>query len=151
MYVISSTVPINTEGAMALTPEQVWAGLVMKAENAVPFVPGMDDCRVVERFDGGLVRDVSFRGNAMRERVFFDAPVQVRFERVGGPKTWVTNVISESPMGPLLVFTFGVTFEGVAEGSAQERQRGDEMKQAYVAAVGATLRTVRELASAGQQ
>jgi hypothetical protein len=150
MYVLSSSVPINPAGAAPLRPDQVWAGLVLKAENAVPFVPGMEYCRIVERFDGGLVREVSFRGQAMRERVTFHPPVQVRFDREDGNRgTWVTNVISESPFGPLLTFTFGVTFDGVAENSPEERDRGDAMKAAYVAAIEATLGRVRQLAREG--
>jgi hypothetical protein len=151
MFVLSHAVLINPPGATpVLTREQVWRGLVMKAENAVPFVPGMDYCRVVERHADGLTRDVSFRGQPMRERITFAPPVQVRFDRIDSPATtWVTNTVSDSDEGLLLVFTFGVTIDGVPAGSEAERQRGAQMREAYVAAVGATLAKVRELAAAG--
>ncbi len=50
---------------MPLTRELVWAGLVMKAENAVPFVPGMQECAVAERFEGGFIRNVLINGRRL--------------------------------------------------------------------------------------
>ena len=57
MYTLSFAVEVNPEGATpVLTAEQVWKGLEMKAENAVPFVPGMTRCEVIERHGVSLLR-----------------------------------------------------------------------------------------------
>lgn len=123
----------------------------MKAENALPFVPGMEACDVVERTATGLVRDVSFRGSRMRERITLTPPIQVLFERIDSPDNagWITNVISDTEAGLLLTFTFAVTFEGAEEGPDAERRKGEEMRGAYVAAVAATLDRVRDLVRSG--
>ena len=86
----------------------------------------------------------------MRERIVFTPDVEVYFERVdpsnGG---WITNVISESNRGLLLTFTFALTFPGVGEGSEEERQRGDAVKESYIAAISATLTETRRRAREG--
>ncbi len=50
MYSLSYAIEVNPSGASpVLSAEQVWKGLEMKANNAVPFVPSMTRCEVVER------------------------------------------------------------------------------------------------------
>ena len=150
MFALSYTTDVNPPGATpVLTRSQVWQGLVMKAEDARPFVPGMEKCEVVEHFDGGLVRDVSFKGDAVRERITFTPDIQVHFDQFERG-SWITNVISESERGLLLTFTFAVMFPGVQPGSTAERERGESMRGAYVAAVAATLDRVRAMSRDGR-
>jgi hypothetical protein len=145
MYAISSAFEVNPAGETTrISREQMWKGLVMKAEYAVPFVPAMKDCRIVQQFEDGFLREVHLRGVVMRERIIFTPDVEVYFERVDPPNGgWITNVISESDRGLLLTFTFALTFPGVAEGTDEERHRGDAVKESYVAAIAATLAETR--------
>ena len=131
---------------------QVWAGLVMKAENAVPFVPAMQSCVVIERYRDGLLREVVNRGHTFRERITFTPPVEVYFERVDTPDNagWITNVVSESDNGLILSFTFAVRFPGVVPDSEDERKHGIAMQGSYGQAVQTTLDTVRRLVTAGK-
>jgi hypothetical protein len=48
---------MTTRGSPCSRGRRVWRGLVMKAENAVPFVPAMTRCEVVERRENQLVRE----------------------------------------------------------------------------------------------
>src|SRR5437899_11605292 len=73
-----------SSGEPRLTRSQVWKGLVMKAENALPFVPGMAVCTVVERFEDGLVRDIVFRGEGAREKITFRPEEKVTVVRLSG-------------------------------------------------------------------
>ena len=149
MYTLSHAIPVNPSGAEPrLSREQVWRGLEMKAENALPFVPGMSKCEVVERSYIMILRDVTFAGNSHRERILLHKPVQVQFERVG-ENGFIQNTISDSDSGLWLAFTFGLNFPGTESGSAAEQAKGDEMKQAYIGAVGATLDRVRQLVRDG--
>lgn len=153
MYAMSAAVEVNPPGVEpVLSREQVWRGLVMKAENALPFVPSMQACDVVSRTDNGLLREIKLGGNTFREQITFTPEVEVMFERVGTTTNagWITNVISESDRGLLLTFTFGLVFPGVEPGSAAEKQKGDSLKSDYLGAIGATLRTVRKLISEGR-
>jgi hypothetical protein len=153
VYALSAAVLVNPPGvAPILTVEQVWRGLVMKAENALPFVDAMQECHVIERFTDGFVREIVLRGVRMRERITFTPPVQVHFQRLEaqGYDGWITNVISESDRGLMLVFTFCVGFPDAPSGSAEERQRGDAVKASYGGAVASTLKAVRTLVSEGK-
>jgi hypothetical protein len=153
MYTLSVAVDVNPpDAAPRLTQEQVWRGLVMKAENAVPFVPRMQSCEVLERWEGGLLREVVNAGSRFREKIAFTPMVEVLFERLDTADNagWITNVISESGHGLLLTFTFAVNLPGVAPGTPEERAKGEAMKHSYIGAVTATLARVRELVSEGK-
>ncbi|PQM26013.1 DUF1857 domain-containing protein [Sphingopyxis lindanitolerans] len=150
MFILSHAVEINPPGAsIALTVGQVWAGLVLKAEDALPFVPAMRRCDLLERGAGCLRRAISFGDQDFEEQVTFYAPRLVRFDRVGSDD-FILNIISDSAVGLLLSFTFAISFPGVADGSEEEHARGEAMREAYVGAVAATLAKVRELASHGE-
>jgi hypothetical protein len=114
-------------------------------------VPSMKSCEVLERYEGGLLREVVNGPHRFREKITFTPQVEVLFERVGTVENagWITNVTSESEHGLLLTFTFSVTLPGVAPGSPDERQRGEEMRDSYVGAVKATLARVRQLVTEG--
>jgi hypothetical protein len=145
MYLLSHAVDVNPPGAEpVLNQDQLWRGLEMKAENALPFVPGMTQCDVIERDQNIILRDVTFAGTSHRERITLHAPVQVHFERVG-ENGFIDNTISESAHGLMLSFTFGLDFPGTAPGSPEERAKGDHMRHAYIAAVAATLERVRKM------
>lgn len=141
MHALAYTLPVNPPGTtVPLTREMVWNGLVMKAENAVPFVPGMDECRVTERFDGGFYREILINGRRLTERITLTPQAQVLFERVDGKgnvRGWIGNVLSEGEDGLLLTFVLNVE-------AADER----DMKQTYTMAIASTLRRTRELVSA---
>src|SRR4051812_31704829 len=72
MIYVSKEVAANEgvqSGHPKLSRSDIWKGLVMKAENALPFVPGMAKCSIVKRMPNGLVRDIIFRGEDARERI----------------------------------------------------------------------------------
>jgi hypothetical protein len=107
---------------------------------------------VIERWSDGLLREVVNDGNRFREKITFSPPVEVLFERVGTEDNagWITNVISESEHGLLLTFTFAVNLPGVTPGTAEERAKGEAMRESYVGAVKATLARVRQLVGEGK-
>ncbi len=145
MYAISASYDVNPDGeTVTINREQMWKGLVMKAEYAVPFVPAMEDCKIIERYPDGFLREIHLRGTVMRERIIFTPEVQVYFKRIdpvdGG---WITNVLSDSDRGLILTFTFALTFPGTAPGSNEEKKRGDDVRASYVSAVDATIAETR--------
>src|SRR5258708_19431093 len=87
MFTMTRSVPVNDRGdpdIPVLNRDQVWKGLELKAENALPFVPKMTKCDTVERGDNYLVRDIVFRGEPARERVTFYPKRLVQFDRLSG-------------------------------------------------------------------
>ena len=153
MYTMAASIDVNPAArSVELTRDLVWRGLVMKAENALPFVPAMQECTVVGRFENGLVRTIALRGERLTERITFTPQVQVLFERTdenGTPAGWIANILSEGERGLLLTFMVNIVLSGVTPGSDEEQQRGETVKASYVEAIETTLRTMRSLAAKG--
>ena len=145
MYRLSRTVPVNEPGQVYLSRHEVWAGLLKKAHNALPYVPQMQKCDVVEKGEGWLLRDILLNNTPLRERVAFEPEKRVIFDRVGGVEPGrIENIIGEDEQGNLtLTFAFGLTREGIPEGSEAERKHFAPMEGAYFGAVAATLGAVR--------
>lgn len=150
MYELSRTIAVNDDPSQpVLSRADVWSGLVMKAGNALPFVPQMKKCEVVERGDGWLIRDIVIPGDvALRERVTFEPGHRVIFERIGGSEPGrIVNALGEDTDGNLtLTFAFALAKAGIPENSEAERAHFAPMQGAYFGAVASTLAAVRRTA-----
>ena len=122
MYTLSRTIPVNEPGKPLLSRHDVWVGLEMKANNALPFVPIMQKCEVIERGAGWLTRDILLKGVPLREKVSFEPEKRVIFERIAGSEPGrIENIIGEDEHGNLtLTFSFSLGKEGLADGSRPE-------------------------------
>lgn len=151
MIYVSKEVPVNTSlaaGQPRLTRSQVWKGLVMKADNALPFVPGMAKCDVVERTANGLVRDIVFRGEDARERITFYPERKVVFLRLSGNADGfiVNEVLGDTDDDLRLRFSFALQLVDAASDSAKEQEFRQIMERDYLKAVDATLEAIRKMA-----
>ena len=149
MFSVEHSVPVNPDlapGAPALTRHHVWLGLMLKAEDAVPFVPAMSYCKVTGRFDNGLFRDIVFGGEAMTEKILFHPEKKVEFIRTAGIEMGtIVNEILEGEDGELhLRFAFTLEREGIAHGSPEEQEFADTMARGYLIAVQATVDEIRK-------
>ena len=148
MIYVTNAIPVNAEGEPELTRSDVWAGLVMKADNALPFVPAMTFCEVLERrgeheFD----RDIEFRGQRFTERITLEPESRVTFTRIAGDVLGtIANEIEERDGELFLRFSFALVLKGVAPGSAEEADYAEGMKVDYLKAVEATLGAIRRVA-----
>jgi hypothetical protein len=148
MIFVTHQLPVNAAGEPRLTRQDVWDGLVLKANNALPFVPSMTYCEVTERYSDTIFdRDIDFRGERFTERITLEAPHRVTFTRIAGP---VLGTIANEIEGPAddlsLRFSFALVVEGVAGGSAAEQEYADSMTGDYLKAVAATLNAMRRIA-----
>ena len=150
MVQASRTIKVNTDpDEPRLTRSLVWRGLMMKAENPLPFVPVITACRIVERQgEGRFVREIVDKGDTITEVVTFHPERMVRFERTSGRVLGtILNEIVEDADGDLaLKFTFNLSVEGIAAGSAGEREFAAAMEEGYLMAVAATLKAMRKIA-----
>ena len=149
MIFVTHALPVNVDGEPRLGRANVWDGLVLKANNALPFVPSMTYCEVTERHsDTVFDRDIDFRGQRFTERITLEQPHRVTFTRIAGP---VLGTIANEIEGPeddlRLRFSFALVVAGVEGGSKEERQYADSMTGDYLKAVAATLNAMRRLAS----
>jgi hypothetical protein len=149
MIYVSHQLPVNAPGQPLLHRTAVWDGLVLKANNALPFVPSMTFCEVTERHgDTVFDRDIDFRGQRFTERITLEAPHRVVFTRIAGP---VLGTIANEIEGPdddlRLRFSFALVVSGMAGGSPGEQEYADSMTGDYLKAVEATLTAMRKLAT----
>jgi hypothetical protein len=149
MIYVSHQLPVNEPGHPRLTRTDVWAGLVMKANNALPFVPSMTFCEVVARHsDTVFDRDIEFRGQRFTERITLEAPHRVVFTRIAGPVLGtIANEVEGGDDDLRLRFSFALVVAGVMGGSGEEKEYADGMTTDYLKAVAATLTAMRRLAA----
>ena len=147
MIKVSRRIPVNEPDQPKLTRSDVWQGLVMKADNALPFVPAMTHCEVLNRESQNVfVREIEFRGERCRERVILTPQQQVKFERLDGSVLGtILNEIEDDADGLGLRFSFGLTLAGEADGSTAEVAYGATVEKDYLKAVDATLAAIRKM------
>src|SRR5271156_230592 len=150
MIFVSHALPVNVPDEPRLTPANVWDGLVLKANNALPFVPAMTYCEVTQRHSDTIFdRDIDFRGQRFTERITLEPPHRVTFTRIAGPVLGtIANEIIDGQDGLALRFSFALVIIGVAGGSAEEQAYADSMTGDYLQAVAATLNAMRRMAEA---
>jgi Domain of unknown function (DUF1857) len=148
MIYVTNAIPVNVEGEPELTRTDVWNGLVMKADNALPFVPAMTYCEVLERRgENEFDREIEFRGQRFVERITLEPEQRVTFTRIAGDVLGtIANEIEERDGELSLRFSFALVLKGVEPGSAQEAEYAEGMKGDYLKAVEATLGAIRRVA-----
>src|SRR5580698_7139815 len=149
MIFVSHALPVNVPDEPKLTPANVWDGLVLKANNALPFVPAMTYCEVTRRHsDTVFDRDIDFRGQRFTERITLEAPHRVTFTRIAGPVLGtIANEIQGSGDDLALRFSFALVVTGVEGGSAAEQAYAEGMTGDYLKAVAATIAAMRRIAA----
>src|ERR1700689_5110720 len=148
MIFVSHALPVNVPDEPRLDRQNVWDGLVLKANNALPFVPSMTFCEVTNRIsDTVFDRDIDFRGARFTERITMEEPHRVTFPRIAGPVLGtIANEIEGTDDDLRLRFSFALVVTGVEGGSDQEQGYADSMTGDYLKAVAATLNAMRRLA-----
>jgi Acetylaranotin biosynthesis cluster protein L len=154
MIYVSKEIPANADvrsGHPRLSRSDIWKGLVMKAENALPFVPGMAKCQVIERTANGLVRDIVFRGEDARERITFYPEQKVVFLRLSGNADgFIVNEVLGDEDNLRLRFSFALQLVDAPSDSTKEREFREVMERDYLQAVDATLGAIRRMVSEPQ-
>ncbi|MGA2548982.1 MAG: SRPBCC family protein [Burkholderiaceae bacterium] len=135
-----------------LTREQLWRGLVLRAEHPVSFVIGLDSCEIVERFDDGVRRELHFGDLLVSDRVTYEPMERIRYDtqaRAEMPAATLVMSIEEPSPGALFVrFEYEIA-SGALEGS-DEALYDDFRKSAYEEADIDTISRIRQLASEGR-
>jgi hypothetical protein len=151
MIYVSKEVAANESvpsGHPKLIRNDIWKGLVMKAENALPFVPGMAKCNIVKRLPNGLIRDIIFRGEDARERITFYPERKVVFVRESGNVDgFIVNEVLGDDDNLRLRFSFALQLVDAPSDSPEEAEFRQIMERDYVKAVDATLGAIRQMAA----
>lgn len=140
---------VNTPQIEPLTREQLWLGLVARAERPQYFLIGMDECGITERTAYTLRRAMRFGTTLIRDRVTYEPSVQVRFDveptfEVSGARLIIRI---EEPQPGELFLRFAYTLQTPSDDAVGELD--EYRKSAYRDADIDTVRMIRQLAASG--
>ena len=131
-----------------LDRHQVWAGLMRRVEDARPFLPGLDECRILERDDQGVRRLLRWGAVEVVDRVSFAALQWVRFETLAtaehGGGTLTIRIEEPEPRRLFLRFTYRTVF--AVDREADDAAYAEFLRRAYEAADVDTVRLIRRMA-----
>lgn len=156
MIYSTATVPVNPEGEITLTREQVWKGLEMKARDARLFLPpGLcTKCDVTDESATHFTRDATIAGAAIREIIVLEPQRKVTFFQATGPREGaIINELFEDEAGALqLRFYCYLGRRDKAPNGPEElaEQKQFDSDKGYKAALHSTLKRTREILADGK-
>ena len=136
----------------ALTREQVWRGLVLRAESPKLFVPHLDDCTIDERESGSFRRSLRYGQLVIVDRVLLTPLQQVRYEVAEQGEIAASSLTMsiETPGEQVLFVRFKYDDGHDAETDQANAMYDEFKKSAYLEADIDTIKIIRELAAAGR-
>ena len=152
MIRLSRDMPINEPGEeVVLNRNQVWQGLEMKAANAVPFVPSITECDVIERWEGGMLREIVHAGERLREYITQIPERVIHFRRISDLTPGdIFNELYFNDDGALtLTFTFALDLPNIEPGTPEAVAFAAQLEESYLQSIRATIGHIRRLVSSG--
>lgn len=135
-----------------ITREQLWRGLVLRADSPKLFVPHLDECTIDERESGSFRRVLRYGELRIVDRVILTPLEQVRYEiaEQGEISASSLTMTIESPTEHTLYVRFKYDDGHDAATDAANAMYDEFRKSAYREADIDTIRIVRELAAEGR-
>lgn len=137
---------------MALSREQLWRGLVLRAEKPTDFMPHLDRCEVLEKSAASMSRELHYGELVVRDQVSFLPQLQVVYhvpQQKDIPASKLTMTIEEpQPQAFFVRFEYEDGTGDEAEG--EEALYNNFRRSAYEEADIDTIRTIRQMAQEGQ-
>lgn len=134
-----------------LTREQLWRGLVLRAEIPKAFVPWLDRCNITERSDTSISRELHYGDAVVHDRVTFLPPEQVSYhvpQQKDIPASSLTMTIEE-PHANALFVRFEYDDGATAEADTMAAFYNEFRRSAYEEADIDTIRVIRQMAEEG--
>ncbi|MDR5731624.1 SRPBCC family protein [Caballeronia sp. LZ025] len=134
----------------SLTREQLWEGLVLRAEQPQLFVLGLDSCAILSRDGDIMERELHYGQAVVRDRVTLYPNDSVRYdilptaEHVGGSLTMAIE--QPDALQLFLRFTYSTTLPENDHPTPDERQTQEIVKSAYRESDIDTVRLIRQYA-----
>jgi hypothetical protein len=135
-----------------MSVEQLWRGLVLRAESPTLFVPHLDECTIGERSSGSFARRLRYGDLVIDDVVHLTPLKEVRYEvpEQGEIAASSLRMIIEAPSQGLLLVRFCYD-DGHGEHSDPANDMYDDFKRsAYQEADLDTVRILRQLAGEGK-
>lgn len=135
-----------------LSHEQLWRGLVLRAESPKLFVPHLDDCHIEQRAETGFRRRLRYGELVIEDTVVLEHPHRVRYQ-VAAQKDISASSLTmtiESPSPELLFVRFEYDDGHDAATDAANAMYDDFRRSAYQESDIDTIRILRDLAAQGR-
>ena len=135
-----------------MTRDQLWQGLLHRVEDAVPFLPGLESCTILERQADTLLRELDFGPAVIHDRVTLVDRMSVRFDiqpsevHPGGRLT----ITIEEPEPDFLFQRFAYQTTLATDPNSEERAYIEYVKSAYHQSDVVCVRLIRQLAAGGK-
>lgn len=133
-----------------LTREELWFGLLCRAEDACAFLPGLESCRIIERAPDRLLRELDFGASVIRDEVTFETlqwicfEVQASAQHAGGRLT----IRIEEPSADALFLRFCYHTTLSEEAESEDARYADFVRAAYHQSDLDTVRVIRRITDA---
>jgi hypothetical protein len=134
-----------------ITREQLWRGLVIRAEAPKLFIPHLDECDISERESGSFKRRLRYGDLIVEDTVLLTPLQEVRYEVPAQGEISASTLVMtiEAPTNAMLYVRFSYD-DGKEESQDQASKMYDEFKKsAYQEADIDTVRIVRQMAEQG--
>jgi hypothetical protein len=134
-----------------ITREQLWRGLVLRAESPKLFIPHLDECEIDAREAGSFKRRLRYGDLVVEDTVLLTPLQEVRYEVPAQGEISASTLVMtiEAPTEAMLYVRFSYD-DGKEESLDQASKMYDEFKKsAYQEADIDTVRIVRQMAQQG--
>jgi len=135
-----------------VTREQVWRGLLRRAERPMDFLPQLSGCMIVMRGDTTIARELDFGSFTVRDRVRMEPMKQLSFDTEAAPNVHAGRLliaIEEHRPGYLrLRFTYDIKRQHVDDAQVEE-QYDRFLQSAYLQADIDSVKIIRRLINEG--
>jgi hypothetical protein len=135
-----------------ITREQLWRGLVLRAEDPKRFVPHLDECTISERDSGSFMRRLRYGELVIADRVVLTPLQEVRYEvpAQGEIAQSSLSMSIETPGENMLLVRFRYDDGNPSATDETGKMYEDFKKSAYHESDIDTIKIVRELAAEGK-
>jgi len=133
-----------------LSRQQLWRGLVMRAETPTAFVPHLDSCEIVERTEVMILRSLKYGDLVIQDRVTYLEQSQICYH-VSAQKDFSDSTLTmtiEEPVANALFVRF--VYEDSSPDEGAEAMYNDFRRSAYRESDIDTIHIIRNLAMQGQ-
>ncbi|MCU6434390.1 DUF1857 family protein [Undibacterium sp. Jales W-56] len=135
-----------------ITREQLWRGLVMRAELPKLFVPYLDECSITERTEASMARTLRYGDLVINDQVNFVHLQQIHYDVAAQkdiPQSSLRMTIEE-PVPDAFFVRFVYDDGHSAAEDAENEMYNEYRRSAYQESDIDTIRIIREMAEAGR-
>lgn len=143
---------LNNPMIEVISREQLWRGLVLRAESPKMFVSYLDEASIIERHETSMTRTLRYGQLVVRDCVSFVHLEHVHYDVAAQddiPQSSLRMTIEE-PVPHALFVRFTYDDGHTAQQDAENEMYDEYRKSAYQEADVETIRIIRELAESGR-